>query len=658
LSDGDVIPFGEFKLFDRVIPPLNQGEYKVTLEQTLPSFIPNNQLSGDRYFNITGPRWHLNSSAVHSMTPPDKEQDAITSAYLPMVVLQRRTLPWERDLFHGFSRTPPVGSSNEYPSMALLLFTEEEITFNKGDPNEYVGIFKGSDGLALGNNTDSLVSGNPSEPGVFDTSNHDWADDNISDISNRIVDVVQVPFNTLKGVCPTLPEIRLLAHARQVNPMDKEQCGSDADGWFSVVMGNRLPTKTDTKYHACLVSLEGRLDDNFIRDQISETEFNDESYDGGGGDPIEEAVIQKPPKMYKASKTGSNNSKKKEIMPMKRKASSFSKKYMNLMNILMASGISVPPIRGGTPDPIKLVLLHHWTFKTSVSGGDYESRMKSLRLRIKEPGGSNWDRGELVEKTELLDYNTYCRTCNLELGLNYQGSSCPSGHNLGLAHAEPMLLGNDMAKDVSRNGYLTTEMVHSDGGISDVVYRGPLTPLPVSHIPKEKPYFNSDQALSIANDVGGIQSISHASAFELGRLLAYSDHTFVKAAARWRQTLFVGEKVKLTFDAVKANYCKLDIDPIRGGSLGNIGQSILKTTTQCMNQTNDSLQKIRITEIEALPPDLGQIETSESTSEKSTYSAQATQISESYSMGTSSQTDEINSLQQLFDSATGGGGLD
>ena len=56
---------------------------------------------------------------------------------------------------------------------------------------------------------------------------------------------------------PKLDELRLLCHARQVNPRDKELCGNDDDGWFSVVTSNRvlLPNK---KYHACLVSLEGR----------------------------------------------------------------------------------------------------------------------------------------------------------------------------------------------------------------------------------------------------------------------------------------------------------------------------------------------------------------------------------------------------------------
>lgn len=688
---GDGIPFGQFKLYDRVIPPLYQGEYRVKMSQTLPSGgddpIPNRNLSADRYFNITGPRWHLDPTAVHSMTPPDKEQDAITSAYLPMVVLQRRTLPWERDLFSGpttMSPAPTPVKSSDYPSMALLLFTEDEISYKKGTDDEYVGIFKGSEGLAIASATDSSVSGNLEEVGIF-PDEHPWADANVlptPNLKDRIVDAVKVPFNTLRAVCPTLPEIRLLAHARQVNPMDKEQCGSDEDGWFSVVIGNRLPTKTDTKYHACLVSLEGRLDEGWIRDEISESEFNDEipMIIGGIGSsaPITDYSEYKPsssiPKTSPSDggpdpKSGGIGPKKKKWFPK------VSKKYTNLMNILMAGGATqMPAIRDtGLSNPsIKLVLLHHWTFKTTESGGDYESRMKSLHLRIKEPGKhpssvnfpSNHpirEEGGLVTKSELLEFNGVVPP---QTGMNANNN----------AHAEPMLLGNDMVRDVARNGYLTTEMVHSDGGTSDVAYRGPLTPLPVSHKWGEEdengdaivyedgktwkdggPYFNSDQALAYAADVGMLQDISHASAFELGRLLAFSDHSFVKAAARWRQTIYVGEKVGDTHKILKDKYNQLSDNQLRIGQITNLHQSILKTTTQCLGKSVANLQKMSVQVPVTLPPDLSGIGVTDPPPQEYSYNDEAQQIAESFSNVSSGMTGEIDSLKNAYQSTTGQG---
>jgi len=689
---GDVIPFGQFKLYDRVIPPLYQGEYKVVMSQTLPSGgdepIPNRDLSADRYFNITGPRWHLDPTAVHSMTPPDKEQDAITSAYLPMGVLQRRTLPWERELFGGSSRSVPAGLAKEYPSMALLLFTEDEISYKKGTDDEYVGIFKGSEGLAIGSNTDSSVSGNSPEGGVFQLDGdlediHQWAKDHVLQtqyLRDRIVDVVKVPFNTLRAVCPTLPEIRLLAHARQVNPMDKEQCGSDEDGWFSVVTGNRLPTKTDTKYHACLVSLEGRLDEGWIRDEISESEFNDEVPMSIGG--IGSSVPYTEYPEYQPSSTipeispsdAESDSKSGGIGPKKKKwFPKVSKKYTNLMNILMAGGAAqMPVIRDTGPSPVKLVLLHHWTFKTTEAGGDYESRMKSLHLRIKEPGKhpssvnfpSNHpirEEGGLVTKSELLEFNGVVPP---QTGMNANNN----------AHAEPMLLGNDMVRDVARNGYLTTEMVHSDGGTSDVAYRGPLTPLPVSHKWGEEdengnpivyedgktwkdggPYFNSDQALAYAADVGMLQDISHASAFELGRLLAFSDHSFVKAAARWRQTIYVGEKVTLTYNNLQNKYSQLSVNQLKIGQITNLHQSILKTTTQCLSKSVANLQEMSVQATNTLPPDLSGLGVTDPPPQEYSYNDEALQIAESFSNVSSGMTGEIDSLKRAYQSTTGQG---
>jgi hypothetical protein len=440
-----------------------------------------------------------------------------------------------------------------------------------------------------------------------------------------------------------------------------------------------------------LVSLEGRLDEGWIQDEISESEFNNEvpmSIGGIGDVPITDisdyissSSIPKtsPSDGGLGPKSGGIGKKKKKWFPK------VSKKYMNLMNILMAGGAAqVPAIRENglsNPNPsVKLVLLHHWTFKTTESGGDYESRMKSLHLRIKEPGNSEWEEGELVKKSELLEFNTYCKDPShvgeRNLGLNYQGSTCSTcGADLGQAHAEPMLLGNDMVSDVARNGYLTTEMVHSDGGTSDVAYRGPLTPLPVSHKWGEKdvngdsivyddgkiwkdggPYFNSDQALAYAADVGMLQDISHASAFEIGRLLAFSDHSFVKAAARWRQTIYVGQKVSDTYENLQNKYSQLPGNQQKViNNISNISQSILKTTTQCLSQSTANLQKMSIQATNTLPPDLSGLGVTDPPPQEYSYNDEALQIADSFSNVSSGMTGEIDSLKKGYQSTVGQG---
>jgi hypothetical protein len=77
--------------------------------------------------------------------------------------------------------------------------------------------------------------------------------------ANVLCDAVETDLNLLYEILPTSHELRLLAHGRQVNVEDRELNAGSSDGFFSVVMSNRLPVQ-DTKYRACLVSLECRSD--------------------------------------------------------------------------------------------------------------------------------------------------------------------------------------------------------------------------------------------------------------------------------------------------------------------------------------------------------------------------------------------------------------
>ena len=72
-------------------------------------------------------------------------------------------------------------------------------------------------------------------------------------------DTVQASLGLVSSFLPSLEELTLLAHVRQVNVDDRELNSGSSDGWFSVVMSNRLPAP-GAKYRACLVSLEERTD--------------------------------------------------------------------------------------------------------------------------------------------------------------------------------------------------------------------------------------------------------------------------------------------------------------------------------------------------------------------------------------------------------------
>lgn len=65
-------------------------------------------------------------------------------------------------------------------------------------------------------------------------------------------------------------------------------------------------------------------------------------------------------------------------------------------------------------------------------------------------------------------------------------------------------------------------------------YRGPLTP---RHVERQQrpPYAVADQARRVASD--GLEDLSEAAAFEVGRLLAMSDPQFLAALSQWRRAV-------------------------------------------------------------------------------------------------------------------------
>jgi hypothetical protein len=68
-------------------------------------------------------------------------------------------------------------------------------------------------------------------------------------------------------------------------------------------------------------------------------------------------------------------------------------------------------------------------------------------------------------------------------------------------------------------------------------YRGPLTPREVARRPATVPFAVADQARRVATD--GLEDLSEAAAFEIGRLLALASPRFVAALRTWARDGFV-----------------------------------------------------------------------------------------------------------------------
>lgn len=229
----DVKP-GEMVLYDYIRPPLLDGSYRLDVSTEVkrvlspgPATDTNRQtlaldpMAG--YFNVVGPRFSLAPAEVGGVFPPRNGHGAFHDA-LPHVALGRRTLPWERVLATTLEAS---GDGTPYPWVALVLFEEDEHTMLTNVPLEQ--IVPASVFAALG-----------SPAGVR-------------------CDAVEADRTLLQEILPTAEDMQLLTHVRQVNVDDRELSAGDSDGFFAVVMSNRLP-REGAKHRACLVSMEARTD--------------------------------------------------------------------------------------------------------------------------------------------------------------------------------------------------------------------------------------------------------------------------------------------------------------------------------------------------------------------------------------------------------------
>jgi hypothetical protein len=238
-------PIGSMYLFDCVTPPLVDGSYRIDAVTNVTFDGQQAPLSSNSgYFDIEGPRFTLPATDVAAVYPPRNGHGGFDE-YIPQIVISRRTLPWERRLTSdpGTIGTPkrdqwtpqpdpfpPVSDPNEWgpaPWLALLVFQEGEYTLHQN--------------VAL----KSVV---PAD--VYTRL----------DVPDGITcDSIEVEAGLLQSVLPSLDELTLLAHVRQVNVDDKELNAASGDGLYAVLMSNRVPAP-NAKFRACLVSLEERTD--------------------------------------------------------------------------------------------------------------------------------------------------------------------------------------------------------------------------------------------------------------------------------------------------------------------------------------------------------------------------------------------------------------
>lgn len=432
----DVPPPGAMYLYDHAQPPLRPGAYRFEVSTAIEkASTPTETLSHERYFNVEGPRFVLNPGDIAGVVPPRNAQGPFASV-LPQIVMRRRTLPWERVIADSLPAPSAAGAlPNQHPDyptpwLALLLLAEgEDWTLKPNLPLE------------------SVLPGN-----VFKA---------IGQPANVLVEALDIRRSLLDAILPAREELQLLSHVRRVNAEDRELSVEGSDGWFSVIVGNRLPTP-GKQCTAVLVSLEGRTD------LLATNPPPFESSRGGGwiGEVLALDLVAERPV---------NAARFLDSPPAFQPATPF-EQVRQREEAGVLSAITTP----GTLTRAKLVALHAWKF-TCEGDGDFMMLMQ-----------------------------------HLDVGL------------IGKVR--------DAKPPVTDTGHLRVELGTRAGTRETALYRGPLVPMPLQRDPAG-PYHSADQARRIAPELG-LQDISYASAFEVGRLLAAADARMAQELMRWRRNGF------------------------------------------------------------------------------------------------------------------------
>ncbi|MBD1857652.1 MULTISPECIES: hypothetical protein [Leptolyngbya] len=171
-------------------PGLVSGDYTITVTQTVTGSKiqgSNSTFQDTKSFSVAGPRFDLPPQDIYEMFPPPGNHGDHSNV-LPHIILNRSTLPWERDI---------QSTRGNQPWLALLVFHQSDIEQGRvSEPK----IIKLSELIE-----DSSQSGS-------------WFPDFKLEIAQRESDkvtVIDVQKSLLNVILPSFEDLPYLAHVRQ-----------------------------------------------------------------------------------------------------------------------------------------------------------------------------------------------------------------------------------------------------------------------------------------------------------------------------------------------------------------------------------------------------------------------------------------------------------
>ncbi|HEX5354826.1 MAG TPA: hypothetical protein VFW93_01315 [Aquabacterium sp.] len=306
--------------------------------------------------------------------------------------------------------------------------------------------------------------------------------------ANILVDALDIDATLLKDILPSREELQLLTHVRQVDPDDRELSVEGSDGFFAVQVCNRLPTP-GLKAQMVLVSLEGRTD-------LLQADPPAEMRGGLYGEYVVDGNILLNPVVFNPLVANTGNNLMAVTTPAVKalqQAPEFTglsetQSRMDAPRMFQKADEHVRATHkaetGRLTMPVKprkrLVVLHKWSFECEGEG-DFQGLMQRLDVG-------------LIGKVK---------------------GPFPK---------------------VSDSGHLPVPLGTRAGTQEEALYRGPLVSFPLTRDPAG-PYHSADQARRVSPETG-VEDISYAAAFEVGRLLASADGRLAQELMRWRRTSY------------------------------------------------------------------------------------------------------------------------
>jgi len=468
---------GEMILYDYILPPLFGGEYRLRVDTEVAIGGADQPLDGqDFFFNVEGPRFALAPNEVAGVFPPRNGHGSFDSA-LPHVALGRRTLPWERPL--GDAHTVAPGQT-PFPFLALVLFESSECEIKRN--------------MAL---TDVVPAA------VFDR---------LGRPPGIRCDAVEADEGLLRAILPMPEELQLLTHVRRVNVDDRELAAGDSDGYFAIVMGNRIPQPGAT-YTACLVSVEERTDLLPTTDVV--TVHGLEVFIDPEAVAVAEASSLSPSSL----------------------GTSITAADADRLVRVDHDAMPVPNVLGNVSLPTRAV--EEEEEDTALHGVAIAGDLLGRRARQAAVVG-----GALLHpRARLVLLFSWTFTCEGD------GTFRQLMQQLDVGMIGDVDPASKLA--VTDTGHIKIDIIDRLGAPEQSWYRGPLVSQPLSRDPLG-PYHSADQARRVVAETGA-ENISYASAFEVGRLLAAADGRLAQELMRWRRGAFRSSSRQTNIDRLQVS---------------------------------------------------------------------------------------------------------